>query len=109
MTELKEFFISADKGLAAITVVILQLIKIWLPPDPSAEPGKGMFTVASKWKRVLLPLAFLVGMGLSLIFSPHAGNTVQARIIVGLQTGGLAVVIWELYSNWVRPFFEKQG
>jgi cadmium resistance protein CadD (predicted permease) len=108
MGELKEFFTSADKGLAAITVVLVQIIKIWLPQDPEAAPGKGTFTVAERWKRILLPLTFVIGLGLSLLFSPNTGNTIQGRIIVGLQTGGLAVVIWELYSNWVRPFFENQ-
>jgi len=99
---------SADRGLAAVTVILVQIIKIWLPPDPDAALGKGTFTVAPRWKKVLLPLTFVIGVGLSLLFSPYTGNTVQGRIIVGLQTGGLAVVIWEMYSNWVRPFIEKQ-
>ena len=109
MNELKEFFITADKGLAAVTVILVQIIKVWLPPDPAAEPGKGSFTVAPRWKKILLPLTFFIGTGLSALFSPSAGATIQARVIVGLQTGGLAVVIWEMYSNWVRPFFEKQA
>ena len=108
MNELKEFFTSADKGLAAITVVLVQIIKIWLPPDPAAGPGNGTFTVAARWKKILLPLTFLIGMVLSLIFSPETGQSMVRKVSDGLQTGGLAVVIWELYSNWVRPFFEKQ-
>jgi len=108
MNELKEFFISADKGLAAVTVILVQVIKIWLPPDPEADPGKGTFTVAPRWKKILLPLTFLIGMTLSLIFSPETGQSMVRKVADGLQTGGLAVVIWELYSNWVRPFIEKQ-
>jgi len=112
MTELKEFFVSANKAMAGITVILIQIIKIWLTPDPSAPVGDGMFSVSARWKKVLLPLAFAIGIALSIVYDyvvPQERQSFAAIVVAGLQTGGLAVVMWEMYSNWVRPFFEKQA
>ena len=99
MRELLDWFLQANKGVAAVTVVAIQIIKIWLPGN-----GEGRFSVSESWKKFLLPLTFGIAAGLSVLLDPHAGEPLKVKIGEGLQTGGLAVVIWEIYSNWVRPF-----
>jgi hypothetical protein len=99
MRELLDWFMQANKGMAAVTVVAVQIIKLWLPGN-----GEGRFSVAESWKKILLPATFLIAVSISVYFDPHPGEPLKIKIGEGLQTGGLAVVMWEIYSNWVRPF-----
>jgi hypothetical protein len=104
MRELLDWFLQANKGVAAVTVVLVQIIKLWLPGN-----GEGRFSVAESWKKYLLPLTFGIAVGLSVLFDPDKGKSFLGKIGDGLQTGGLAVVMWEIYSNWVRPFMFPQA
>jgi hypothetical protein len=108
MQEISNWLLSADKAMAAATVIIIQIIKMWIPSDPSALPGEGRFTIGERWKKYLLLGTFLVGAGLSVAFDPHKGQSLQGKLGDGIQTGGLAVVMWEIYSNWIRPIVTKK-
>jgi len=95
----------ADQGLACLTVIMVQIVKLYLPSDPSSLDK---YSVDPKYKKHLLSLSFVVGIGLSLLFAPSEGKNAVMRLKSGLYTGGMAVVVWEAYSNWVRPFLERK-
>jgi hypothetical protein len=107
MQDISGWLLSASKPMAAVTVVIVQLIKLFLPSDPEAPIGGDRFSVAPRFKKYLLVGTFLVGCGLSITFNFENSQGIREKISVGLQTGGLAVVYWEIFKNWVRPILER--
>jgi hypothetical protein len=95
----------ANKAMGIVTVFLVQLIKYFLPSP--AKVGLGgppdNWRVIPQMKWFLPMAAFLIGVGLSLLFDPHKGQALLGKIQDGLETGAYAIAIWELYSRWVQP------
>lgn len=104
MNDTITYLIGANKALAIVTVVIVQIVKMYLPPNPDAPIGDLRFSVGSRFKRYLLLAAFVIGVALSMILVPVSGAAWRDQLANGLQTGAYAVVTWEIYSNWVVGF-----
>jgi hypothetical protein len=107
MPEWLNWLVNADRSMVAVTVALVQLVKLVVPSPPAEIPGglpdRWQVIPQMKW---FLPLAaFLIGICLSLLFSPHEGHTVIARVRAGIETGALAIAVWEIYKQWIQPIF----
>lgn len=105
-----EYFLSgANVAMVMVTLVLVQLVKFFLPTPPPAIPG----AVVSKWSVVeelrWVPLfaAFFIAMILSFIFDPHVGQDLKGKISDGLQTGAYTVATWETYSQTIQRVIDK--
>ncbi len=93
-----KYLVNANVPLAIVTVIVLQLVKRYLP-SPNGEKYK----VIPQLSWLLPALAFFIGTALSFGLDPHVGQSVKGKLSDGLQTGAYAIVAWELYSEWIKP------
>lgn len=107
--EVLKLLLQANQAIALCTVILLQIVKAFLPPDPTSPVGSGRFTVAPRFRKWLLLGAFVIAMALSVLLDPHKDQTLAGKFGDGLQTGAYSVVFWEIYSNWLRPILEGKS
>jgi len=101
-----KWLLQANKGIALVVVILLQIVKAFLPPDPNAPFGEGRFTVDPKYRKWLLLGAFVLAFAISIPLDPHKDQNLVGKVTDALHTGGMAVVLWEIYSNFLRPLLE---
>jgi hypothetical protein len=106
---MEQFLSGANVAMVIVTLVLVQLIKFFLPPVPPAVPGEPVnkWSVGERWKWIPFYAAFLIAVILSIIFDPHAGQTLRYKISDGLQTGAYTVVTWEVYSNTFQRVIDR--
>lgn len=109
MEEIFKLLVNADTAMVAVTFAICQIAKRMLPAPPPEIPGApyNRWSVIERLAWVPFALAFVVGVGLSMIFDQHVGQSIGGKARDGLQTGAYSVVVWELWSNVKKLFGEK--
>lgn len=99
----------ANVALAVVVVVIVQLIKFFLPaPAPEVIGDKvNRFSVSERWKWIPFYSAVLLSIGLSIALDPHKDQSFVGKLFDGLQTGAYAIAIWEAYSQSVQRIIDR--
>lgn len=118
MYEILKMFVDADIAMAGVAVVlviltiaVVQGVKRILPSPQQANVNlpEDKWKVADWLSWVPFLMAFVVGMVLSVVFDPQAGQPFRGKLRDGIQTGAYAVVAWEAYSVVVRPIIDRIG
>jgi hypothetical protein len=112
MTELealKKMLLSADTAMAAVTFVICQLSKLFLPSPipPALGQPPDRWAVVKEYKWVPFVLAFIVGTLLSVVYDPDVKELYVSKVRGGLQTGAYAVILYMTIDIVVKPAIEK--
>ena len=108
MNEILMWLKSAHLSYAVVTVCVVQIVKrLIFPDDPDIVFGNDKWSVPKRWRKYILLVAFLVAVGLSMIFDPDVGQTLLGKTGDGLQTGAAAIAMWEVYDKWIKPVVFK--
>ena len=108
MNEILVWLKGAHLSYAVVTVVIVQLVKrLIFPADPDIVFGNDKWSVPKRWSKYVLIVAFLIAVGMSMLFDPDAGQSLLGRGGDGLQTGAAAIAMWEVYDKWIKPVITK--
>ncbi len=108
-SELTKWLVSADTAMVAVTFVICQLSKLFLPSPYPEIPGTrpDRWAVVKQLKWVPFVLAFVCGILLSVIFDMDKGESLISKFRAGFQTGAYAVVVYLGYDLIAKPVVEK--